>query len=211
MNACATLPRLTRSFPLQFPSTVGKRCEYWWHDEPGKAQNNTGGLTSQKPTVAPELPAGSVLCSSQLRTAAQDETPTWTYDDEFYLTLGDKVIVSSYKRDMERYFDRFEDLYIFNFEKLINKKYEGGNASDRYCYGVDSQSPDCQFPWTQTTAAVNIQIPAEKFAPVSALVFQEGTADFTLHLTGDNDPRIDCQHSGLDFDWEVEYVLLPSK
>jgi hypothetical protein len=150
-----------------------------------------------------ELHNQSPKCLSYFVTGPKDTE--WRYDDEFYLTIGDKVIVSSQRTTMEEKLSTQNDMYVFDFAKLYDTIYTGSD-SEPYCYGVSPESGSCSFPKTQTRGEVKIDILTSAIYRLSAEVLVQGSVDLQLHMIGDNDPKVDCQHSGIELTWDVEYV-----
>ncbi|MFL0799330.1 MAG: hypothetical protein K6L80_02685 [Agarilytica sp.] len=226
---CDTLPRRTVQLPINFESTVlgddedsyPGRCE-WDHDTvdgvsmQGKNHDVIQGFYRQ--SVVASLPENAVVCSSTISANSGNDV-YWRYDDEFFLSIGDQVIISSEKASRmqgmvsEEAEEYGQGPYLFDFEAI--KWLDYNYSYERYCLGhdriggifADDDNLSCQFPRTQQWGTFNIDIPAEAFAVVSADIVNEGEANFSLVISGDDDPQIDCQHSGIELNWDVEYVV----
>ncbi|MFL0802836.1 MAG: hypothetical protein K6L81_03900 [Agarilytica sp.] len=228
---CDTLPRQTIQLPINFESTVlgddedsyPGRCE-WDHDTvdgvstQGKNHDVIQGFYRQ--SVVATLPDNAVVCSSTISANSGNDV-YWRYDDEFFLTIGDQVIISSEKAwRMQRLVSEADEdgeyglgPYFYDFDAIKWLSYH--QSSERYCLGhertgetfSDVENPSCSFPRTQQWGSFNIDIPVEAFASVSADIVNEGEANFSLIISGDDDPQIDCQHSGIELNWDVEYVV----
>ncbi len=227
---CETLPRQNMQIPISFESTVLSddeatypgRCEWdhdtvWGSSTQGMNHDYIQGFYRQ--SVVATLPENAVVCSSKISANSGNDV-YWRYDDEFFLTIGDRVIVSSEQAWRMQNFvtENSEEPYgqgpyIFDFDQYKWQEY--GYSYQRYCLGhdrignrfSDEENSSCQFPRTQRWGEFNIDIPAEAFAEVSAEIVNEGEASFSLIIGGDDDPAIDCQHSGIELNWDVEYVI----
>lgn len=227
---CDTLPRQTLQVPLNFASTVlGEdednypgRCQ-WDHDtvdgESAQGMDHDFIQGFHRQSVQPVLPDNAVVCSSTISANSGNDV-YWRYDDEFFLTVGDTVIVSSEKAwRMQPLVPEDSELeygqgpYSFDFDAIKWQEYY--HSPERYCLGhpriggdfAEGDNPSCRFPKTQTWGEFNIDIAAEAFAEVSADIVNDGAVEFSLVVTGDDDPAIDCQHSGIELNWDVEYVI----
>jgi hypothetical protein len=103
---------------------------------------------------------------------------------------------------------------VFDFAGIRNLPNSPG--TERYCLGhpriwdiINEDNPSCRFPQTEQTGVFNIDIPDEAFADISATIVNQDKAEFSLIVTGDNDNQIDCQHTGIELNWNIEYVLKP--
>jgi len=172
--------------------------------------------------VQPVLPENAVVCSSSIKANSGEGDVYWRYDDEFFITIGERVIVSSEKASrmqplvpVDSELDYGQGSYFFDFEAFKWQAYN--HSRERFCLGhpliggafSDEYNAACRFPRTENTGAFNIEIPVEAFAEVSADIVNDGGAEFSLIVSGDDDPSIDCQQSGIELTWEVEYVIVP--
>ena len=201
-----------------------------WIDNPtlrDDGRNSIGaiqGYYKQSPVLTgDQLPENAVICSSSLTSVNADENGevTWYYDDEIYLTLEDHVLVSSDTINrMAPMSETDNDTqgigpYLFDFNKLSGVNYDREVRDDKYCLGQErstgsNPNPNCTFPKTQQSGVFNIEIPEEEFTQVSADVANAGELDISLIVTGDDNFKIDCQHSGIEMQWDIKYVVNPN-
>ncbi|MGH1439054.1 MAG: PKD domain-containing protein [Cellvibrionaceae bacterium] len=219
-HSCENLPRQSATISLDFPSTnttypEGSEGLCEWSYTANRGDDYIQGLNRQ--SVIAELPANAIVCSSALSTDSGEAT--WNYDDEFFLTLGDEVLASSEKAsimegmaDLDNYIAYGEGTYNFDFLSILDMP--NTHSDEKYCLGhprvgESDDNPMCTFPKTQLTGPFNIAVPEAAFAAVSADIVNQGQAEFAMIVTGDNDNLIDCQHTGIELNWNVEYVVPP--
>jgi hypothetical protein len=212
VTACAKGPKIKQSFKIAFEAVKGTKekpaCTYVG----GEVKSFEGkrdfiqGIGSQSKSVA--LPAGAVLCSQKIFSARSTE---WVYDDEIVLTLNGVILATTQKKyldyDEKPTFAKEAAGWLFSWDRLAARRmnnYQSQNPSDRYCYATDTSN--CQMPFTQKEGLVNLELPTEALAPLSAKIQVDKKFELGLHVTGDDESDIDCQHSGIELTAELEYV-----
>lgn len=208
-DACDSGQKITKAFQLKFAATdsiTGKVC---------KMYNNGTDDTIRgyyKQSAAVELPANAVVCKQNLATLPSSR---WSYDDEVILTLNQVVLLASQReylwKDavsksnpiMTKFYDKG---FLFEWEKLapIGLFNNQGTLRSQYCYG---ESTDCRIPLTQKEGDVSLTLNTKDIAELSLKAIQDKKLSFDLWVTGDNDPDIDCRHSGITIDSSIEYVI----
>jgi hypothetical protein len=217
VNVCATGVKVKKAFTLSFASTenvTGSLCK--WSSPPEvdgrQADDTIRGSYLQEQSVT--LPESAVLCGSRLSTS---EATLWRYDDEVVLTLNGVVLMTSQDRYLWRSPEtRTQPIhtalgsgFVFDWAKLAAlKQYNTGSTIDSiYCHGLPRGSASCELPLTQQTGSVKLSLPTQAVAEISLKANREKKLTYGLLVTGDNDPSIDCKHSGMVIQGEVEYVV----
>ena len=203
-DLCQTRPLQKVTQLIEF-EPMSNACT--WYPSGFEGKDYIQGVRSQRPKIEPQLPQGAVLCSVELNSQSQS-TKTWVFDDEFYFTLNRKVLVASHRSSLDR-FSKSDGFYDFDFSKLVGMPYSILPGNGIYCFGHDplSHANSCVFPATQTIADVDYSVNPSEVSRIGALVKTQGKHNFELFVTGDNDPKVDCKHSGIKFDLAMHYVM----
>lgn len=207
-EACAKGKIEKKPFNLEFKATNG--------DENTLCQKTAGKDLSDHirdfnvQTAMLDLPAGALVCGSRISSP----TARWKYDDEIVLTMNGVVLLTSQKRylrdgDKDR-MARVGGGYAFDWDTLAKANFKNDHAKpeERYCYG-GSRAVSCEIPVTQEEGAVKLDLPTKALAPLALKAHEDKKFEFKLWVTGDNEPKIDCKHSGITLGGEVEYVVVP--
>ncbi len=208
-DVCESGQKVTKSFQLKFAATdslTGKVCKMY--------NNGTDDIIRgyYKQTASVELPQNAVVCKQKLTTLPSSR---WSYDDEVILTLNQVVLLASQREYlwknavsktnpiMTQFYDKG---FLFDWEKLaaLGLFNNQGKLDTQYCYGG---STDCRIPITQKEGDVSLTLNTKDIAELSLKAIQEKKLTFDLWVTGDNDPDIDCRHSGITIDGSLEYVI----
>ncbi|RYZ77229.1 MAG: hypothetical protein EOP05_02510 [Proteobacteria bacterium] len=155
------------------------------------------------------LPVHAVLCGAEVSS----QTPTFSYDDMFYLTLNNYVLASSLKKSLGSL--KAESMstpagtelaYKYDWLSLRSSNFTGVNeTSDNYCFGSAINSGDCQWPNSQKNGALTL-----KFDPALVIglgLKSESVQTIKFVVTGDNDPANDCRHERLNIKVDYSYYL----
>lgn len=207
LDACAASTKVKKTVNLVFQATQGNQeslCR--WKSNPDGASDNIRGVYSQVQSV--DLPEGSTLCGSRLFTAT---TTPWRYDDEVVLTLNDVILLTSQKNYIKAPDGTIIQKPVaggwsFDWEALASKNLPNHQSrpEDRYCHGSDASK--CSIPITEQQGQVRLDLATEAMAELSAKAYAERKVEFALWVTGDNEKAIDCKHSGITIQAELEYV-----
>jgi hypothetical protein len=214
LEACTRGTRVRKSFTLSFPATSARKGTICELASDGTDDTIRGAL-SQEQVV--ELPPGALACTKRFtasRTPARNGR--WVYDDEVVLTLGGVVLMASQRGYLWR--DAAErtgpimtgvaDGYLFDWQRLagLGLWNERGTIDRQYCYGGDSSA--CELPVSETPGDVRLTLDRKAFAGLGRELLRKNELRYDLWVTGDNDMGIDCRHSGLTIEGDVEYVVL---
>ena len=216
VDACAQGARIKKPFKLDFVSTEtikGSICK--WQSSPSagnqKASDTIRGHFKQEISIA--LPDNAIVCSSKLSTS---DATLWSYDDEVVLTLNGVVLLASqdaylWRRPAQRQepiHAPFGAGFVFDWEKLFKEELPniGSTTDSIYCYGTAPGAAGCEVPLTQKQGRVKLDLATQDVADLSLKAVKEKKLTYGLLVTGDNDPDIDCKHSGIVIEGQLEYV-----
>lgn len=144
--------------------------------------------------VTMTVPKGTLLQALKLSTPGG-----LLYDDVIAIHYGppgaSRLIVASDARIAERL--GAGDAPLYDWTALVGKKIDNQSAQKAWC--SKATGADCVFPPTETTGPLNVDI--KDFATIDASVYPDGEEVRTFSVTtiGDNEPRTDCKHNGLNF------------
>lgn len=158
-----------------------------------------------------DLPANSTLCHMDFIFEKQ----LITYDDHFLFSFDDRVLSSNSKGVMQ-YLNNESDLVLDNqmiknksfVWSLIKNKAWGDNGTKEeffYCLGESVPGTICQWPVTETEGVIKMEYPPVVLMQI-ANQKRSNRHDFSLVVTGDNDPDKDCQHTPINFKVDVLYT-----
>ena len=170
----------------------------------GQNENLTalnGYLRARETQSAPlDLPPNAVICNFSVDSASTD----WRYDDWVMFTLNDRVLVSS-NEEVKNTLDTDNGIYIWDWDKAKNLNVSntaGGFNADPYCI-----EGTCEIPKHDKAGAVKIDLDPATMLELASQVYATSELQFNLISMGDNDNG-DCEHTGLDFQVNYEYVLV---
>lgn len=158
-----------------------------------------------------ELPVNSTLCHMDFIFGKQ----LITYDDHFLFSFDDRVLASNSNGVMS-YLKNESDLVLDN-QMLKNKSFvaslikhqlwgdDGKETEDFYCLGESVPGTVCQWPITETEGVIKMDYPPVVLMQI-AHQKKSNKHDFSLVVTGDNDPASDCQHTPINFKVDVLYA-----
>ena len=141
------------------------------------------------------MPENSVLCEIEISS----ETPSFRYDDYFFLLLNNRVLAGSTTGIVTR-LEKDGDFYTWNWDRvkgLIDLDID----HKEYCL----KDSICDVPPTDTTGHLKFE-PNDSQASEIALQVSRNSSqlDFSLVTTGDND--VDCYHTGWDLNVKITYM-----
>lgn len=158
-----------------------------------------------------ELPDNAILCNVDFKFDKQ----LIKYDDHFLFSFDNRVLASNSKGAM-KYLNYQSDMILDNqliknqsFDWSLLKGKEWGDEGNKdeffYCLGEDLPGTVCQWPITETEGVIKMEYPPVMLMQI-ANQNKSNKHDFSLVLTGDNDPGSDCQHTPINFQIDVLYV-----
>ncbi len=142
-------------------------------------------------TIAPR----ASLCSLSIT----GETPDFYFDDHLMLLLNQVPLIGSV--NFASQFDIVDGLPRYEWSKIVGKL-PGEVGSEPTC--LDGAT-ECLIPGTQSNGVINIAF-NEMTNRLLANTSATNANFFTLVVTGDNDPDLDCLHSGLTMQVTYEYI-----
>lgn len=179
-----------------------KDCQWNKNGNLGRLDQYLQARESQTQTIA--LQPNTVICDLKL-TSSQSN---WRYDDNFVLNLSKYVLTHSnpYLIDNSVGTLSVEDGFtVWNFDTVKGAKYNlSANPADPCLGNADT----CMIPGHDMAGAVNLSFKPESMVTLATKLLDQNSLDFHLLTTGDNDNG-DCEHTGIDFDVEIKYVIKP--
>jgi len=142
-----------------------------------------------------ELPPGTQLCGFSLSGSNED----FYYDDELMLLLNDVPLIGSV--NFASQFEIEEGLPRYDWLRIRGKSTEEVGEEATCIAGATA----CQIPGTQSNGEINVAfdiITNTRLAGTS----DNGTYEFKIVVTGDNDESLDCSHSGLTLQVSYDYL-----
>lgn len=196
------------------------RCEDWQDKSVSqvKALNNfLRAKVEQENTI--ELEDNAYLCDIKMTNLSEG---TFNFDDHVYLTMNDKILVSSYldndlKSRMTPEQVSLDDAewtqYQWNWQTFFDDSNTAlvSNVNNmNYCIGAGESNviSECTIPGTQSYSTLNLQIDPKIIISIGLSAEKPSLQKFKFITLGDNDPGIDCKHSALNYQIEVSYILI---
>jgi hypothetical protein len=186
LQACSKSTLSNRIFSVDFPARVG--CTW---DIGQKSGGLMVGHYEQKSSL--DIPSNWVVCSMAISTTKAD----LYYDDYLMIHFNKRLLLgSSGVIDLLQKDD--SGLPVFDWSKLQGKRPNGGST----CL---AGATECAVPGTQKQGAITLRLDESTNLKLMSLALSEQRYDFELVTTGDNDPNIDCGHTGVPLKVEVTY------
>ncbi len=158
-----------------------------------------------------ELPAGAELCDLELELVANN----FRYDDMFYFALNGHVVSSNNKSamvDLRRYPLKLTDgksvsAPRYDWSGLVDKRFSNdGGESNNFCLGEQEGLSNCQWPRTEQTGSFRLSFAPEILIHLGAK--SSGSQhELMFAVTGDDDPNVDCAHSGFNLNVSATYYV----
>ena len=137
------------------------------------------------------LPEGTILCSMEIIS----NTSEFYYDDHFVLALNDTVLMTSWNALGE--FPKVNGLPQYEWSAIKGDVLSGSHK----CINGATQ---CSLPGTEEQGSVALAFTASTNEKLMTLAGQDGYYGFLLVAVGDDNPDVDCYHSGLKL--KVKYT-----
>lgn len=195
---------------VEFPAT-DQGCK--WFPSEHEDKDWVQGLAVQESKIP--LPANKVICQTSIMRApavegaADGKSTAWRFDDEVFLTIGPEVLLASSDTAHVKRLPVQEGLTLFDYAKLHDFKYDRSSKGDsEWCLGTQ-RGPLCDLPASEKSGPVNLQIAVTGAETLSRLLFNQNETALKLYVTGDNNPNVDCRHSGIVF--EVAFMTADLK
>lgn len=200
------------SFPeLQNISSDPSKIQYCKEPTPFVPSGETHYNSYSEQRKGFELPVNSTLCHMDFIFEKQ----LIKYDDHFLFSFDDRILSSNSKGVMG-YLNEQSDI-ILDTQIVKNKSFVwsliknqawGDNGTKEeffYCLGESVPGTICQWPITETEGVIKMEYPPVVLMQI-ANQKKSNKHDFSLVVTGDNDPGKDCQHTPINFQVDVLYA-----
>lgn len=155
-------------------------------------------------TVNLAIPDNTAVCDMQFQFTNQQ----FRYDDMFIFTFNDVILVSSDHASQTAGLTATSEGFLIYDWMAIRGRAWGANAGSNnpYCLGAGNGMGNCSIPATEQTATMILDIDDTLITKISERQQDVTKNKFMFITTGDDNPAIDCQHSGINFNVNVVYV-----
>ena len=143
-----------------------------------------------------DLPEGAQLCAFSLSGSNEN----FYFDDELMLLMNDVPLIGSV--NFASQFEIIDGLPRYDWLRIRGRSADEVGADATCIEGAI----ECQIPGTQSNGEFNVtfDIPTNvRLANTS----DQGTYQFKVVITGDNDEDLDCAHTGLSLQVNYEYLI----
>ena len=140
------------------------------------------------------LPDGAQLCAFSLSGSNE----SFYFDDELMLLMNDVPLISSV--NFASQFEVVDELPRYDWQRIRGMSTDDV-GEDATC--IDG-AVECLIPGTQSNGELSIAFDAPTNVRL-ANTSDQGAYQFKVVITGDNDPDLDCSHSGLTLQVNYEY------
>ena len=171
---------------INFTSNHPLRYQCNWF---AKYDTKVGGIQEWRQRF--NVPSGRVICKIDFQGSG-----SMVYDDAILLTINNKHLFSgSLGLGRLPFIDGFK---IYNPNLVIGSRTDAPN----YCA---SGHIVCNLPPTETAGNIDVRFNDDVNMKIMREVESLGGADFTFRAFGDDDPKIDCRHTGINMKTNNEY------
>lgn len=189
IEQCHSRALLSKTLRLDFPETKGN-CKW---DIGEKEGGSMMGYIEQGLSLPVEN--SWVVCSMAVSSDKED----LYYDDYISLQFNGRVLLGT-----TGIVDMLEKdslgLPIYDWSRLQRKVPQGSNT----CLNGATK---CALPGTQQNGALQLDLDAETNEKLMSHALGLGRYEFQIVATGDNDPAIDCAHTGIPLDVSIKYYV----
>ena len=197
-ETCDTLNPQTKTINIKFPKPT-KTCEWGINGNLSVKDAFFRARIEEKKTLG--LPRGAVICDASFDFKPQP----FQYDDYFALLFNNNIITSGYDFRSNLQPQNF-GLLNYDWNDLKGIRMAFGSAKEMvYCPQIPGASANCSFPGHDTSGIIDLDLDKRYIRAVMSNGIPVDHS-FTLVTFGDND-NLDCEHSDVEFDVTVEYVL----
>jgi hypothetical protein len=174
------------SLNVNFASNHGLRYQCSWA---AKYDTKVGGIAEWKHTVS--VPGDRVICKMDF-----ESNGALIYDDAILLSLNEKILFTgSLGTGKIPFVDGF---MMFHWPSIIGSRTD---APSRCAPGHTA----CTIPPTETVGTLKVAFNDDFNKKLMTDVESKGSAEFALRAFGDDDPKIDCRHAGLNVVVKYKY------
>lgn len=206
--SCDSGTRVTQTQTLSFPSTTGTQCR-WSNDGNMSAMDlypydQTRAVAKQSLNIS--MP-NKKICSISLQAPSQ----VWTYDDFMFVTLNGFILASGqFTRSeflamgMSTFGAGTDSLIIYDKSRHVGKTpytVSMNNRNSQICPNPGS----CVTPKSDVMGVFTMNVLPGWFAKMPVVDQNRESHELAIWITG-NAHNTDCQHSGITFTAEIQYV-----
>lgn len=190
--------RTTQTLNIAIPAQ-NQQCPFGQGDNMGLGGGRVSARVEQTQKI--NIPENSAICNMQFQFLNQQ----FRYDDMFLLTFNDVILVSSYADVVSALPPSADGLLSYAWTGgIAGRNWSGDNTP--YCLGVSSGMGSCTIPVTEQTQTMSLNINADLITKISERQVNASENQFKMITVGDDNPGVDCMHSGLNFNVNVTYV-----
>ena len=142
-----------------------------------------------------ELPTGAQLCAFSLSGSNEN----FYFDDELMLLMNDVPLISSV--NFASQFEVIDGLPRYDWLRIRGRSADEV-GDDATCL---EGAVDCLIPGTQSNGELSVSFDVETNVRL-ANTSDRGDYQFKVVITGDNDPDLDCSHTGLTLQVNYDYL-----
>ena len=186
------IPISTETTMIQIPS-IGPGCRW---NQNGNIDHINGAVTARIEQEVPfNLPVQASLCSLSILGV----TPNFYYDDHLMLLLNQVPLIGSL--NFASQFEVVNGLPRYDWSRIVGQRHNQLGDQATCLAGATT----CVIPGTQTNGMLDLA-----FDEMTNLLLSRTSLTnehlFTLVVTGDNDPDVDCFHSGFTMQITYDYL-----
>jgi hypothetical protein len=224
LSACTIESEL---FEIGSPEDIRTTCEqgsmetfeflvYFAQTEPGCDWDNNGNLPPEEGVITAReeqlievpIPTDVVFCDLDLDFNPTSETQVIEYDDDFFLSLNQVVLLASDATQVNA-FEEQDNMPLYDWEQLVGQTIDFGEVPP-FCLGQDEGDSVCDIPPDETPGPVTLQLEQNLIDRLSFQIFEQNRFDVSFVTIGDNDAEKDCSHKAYQFLVTMPYTPVPT-
>jgi hypothetical protein len=172
------------------PTDDIERCDF----KEDKKDSHVSDFYRQVETF--ELPAGALACGLKLESTNDNII----YDDIMFMTLDSYLVFGSRTATT---FKKKNGFVLYDWNAIKGERLPR-NEEKAHC----AMGNECKVPATKTVGKFDVKISPVNARKLALELKGKSSFDLKLIVTGDNDKKDDCQHSGASFKVTLKYVQL---
>ncbi|MGE0762418.1 MAG: hypothetical protein AB7N80_03970 [Bdellovibrionales bacterium] len=202
-KTCQNTTRQSKVVSVNFPKP-NMTCE--WGVDGNLNERNDYFQARIEQSLEVDIPENTLICNMVFSFNRQQ----FLYDDHFLMTFNNMVMASSY--DYSEFLLQNNGLQTYDWSRIAGQKWDSNSPKEGiFCASVEGPNGTpinsvCDWPVTDTDGTIEMAFPKEIFYAIMARDSKRLKHEFKFVSVGDNDDK-DCEHSNLQFDVMVEYVL----
>ena len=189
-SKCSGIQRATTVIDIP---AIGPGCP--WDEADNMSQESAIFAARMEQMIALDIPSNQIVCGFELSGGEAD----FYFDDNLLLLLNDTPLIGSV--NFASRFPVVDGLPQYDWSRIV------GLTSDDVGNEVTclSGATRCEMPGTQQNGVLDLAFNFETNL-LLAQRFLQGNAHFKVMITGDNDPDLDCLHTGLSMSVTYDYI-----